>query len=79
MYEILHEEIIVFWKSCGEIQWSLLELIMSIIRCFSRSFLSPLYGVLVVVLMSPLFGVFSYGLLGTETAATSGKVNQRAA
>ena len=49
---------------------------MSIIRCFHLKLLSPLYGVLVVILLSPLFGVFSGGSLVKETAATSGKVNQ---
>ena len=37
------------------------------------------FGVLVVILMSPLFGVFSRGPLAKETATTSGEVNQRAA
>ena len=37
---------------------------------------SPLYGVLIVILTSSLFGVFSHGLLVKEAAATSEKVYQ---
>ena len=46
---------------------------------FSVVVSSSLYGVSVGILMSPLFGVFSRGSLIKETAATSGKINQRAA
>ena len=50
---------------------------MSIIRCFQLKLLSPLYGVSVMILMSPLYGIFSGGSLVKKTAVTSGKVNQR--
>ena len=38
---------------------------------------SLLYGVLIVILTSSLFGVFSRGSLVKEAAAISGKVSQR--
>ena len=44
---------------------------------FQLLFLSPLYGILIVILTSPLLGVFSRGLFLKETAVTSGKVSQR--
>ena len=46
---------------------------MSKSSVFSRS---PLYGILIVILMSSLFSVFSHGLLVKEIAATSGKISQ---
>ena len=36
--------------------------------------ISPLYGVLIVILTSPFFGVFSCGWLVKEAAACSGNV-----
>ena len=51
---------------------------MSVIRYFQLLLLSLLYGVFVVILTSPLFGVFSRGSLVKETAATNEKVSQRA-
>ena len=39
--------------------------------------LSPLYGVLIVILTSPLFGVFSRGSLVKEMAANRGKASSK--
>ena len=44
---------------------------------FSCSRLSPLYGVLIVILLSSLFDVFSRGSLVKEVAANSGKVSRQ--
>ena len=52
---------------------------MSIIRCFQLYLLSPLFGVFIVILTSPLLRVFIRGSLLKETATTSGKVNQHTA
>ena len=75
------EEILPEYKRNGWISQSRCKDVLVILGyiCPNLEFkvLSPLYGVLIMILASSLFGVFSRGSLVKEAAATNEKVSQR--